>query len=115
VDAVLNLAPDVGRALLFAFERGYLDIPYCMHPDNAGRTRSYLDDAGRLCWADLGSLPLRRIAPPGRLRRITSSGLLADLSYIRRTFDGDPPPGSAALPGYPTAVSPANNEMPSVP
>jgi methylaspartate mutase epsilon subunit len=34
VEAVLNLHPDISRALLLAFRNGYLDIPYCLHPDN---------------------------------------------------------------------------------
>jgi methylaspartate mutase epsilon subunit len=89
VDAVLNLDSDIGRALLRAFGRGFLDIPYCVHPDNAGRTRSYLDDDGRLRWAEVGSLPLGRLVRGGRSRHITSAGLLADLSYVRRTFDAE--------------------------
>jgi methylaspartate mutase epsilon subunit len=87
VDAVLNTHPDIGQALLLAFKRGHLDIPYCVHPDNAGRTRSYIDDHGRLRWAEVGSLPLRGLAAGGRGRRVTSAGLLADLSYVRRTYD----------------------------
>ena len=87
VDAVLNLDTDLGTALLRAFERGVLDIPYCVHPDNAGRTRSYVDGDGWLRWAELGSLPLRHLVPRVTSRRITSAGLLADLSYVRRTFD----------------------------
>ncbi|GAA4526077.1 methylaspartate mutase [Amycolatopsis samaneae] len=87
VEAVLNLDEDIGRALLTAFARGYLDIPYCLHPDNRGRTRSYLDEQGRLQWADLGSLPLSPVVRSGRGRRVTSSSLLADLSYMQRKFD----------------------------
>lgn len=90
VDAVLGLDDDPGRALLAAFARGYLDIPYCLHPDNAGRTRSYLDADGWLRWASTGSLPLDGLVPAGRARPVTSAGLLADLSYVRRTFDGPP-------------------------
>ncbi|WP_405162779.1 methylaspartate mutase [Nocardia sp. NBC_01499] len=87
VDAVLDLDADIGRALLRAFERGYLDIPYCVHPDNHGRTRSYIDDNGWLRWSELGSLPLRRAAGTKQPRTITSAGLLNDLSYVRRKFD----------------------------
>ncbi|MEV1063144.1 hypothetical protein [Streptomyces sp. NPDC050263] len=86
VGAVLNLDPDVGRALLLAFRKGYLDIPYCLHPDNKGRTRSYIDTDGRLCWEATGDLPFE--APPRlRSRRFSSADLLADLSYVRRKFD----------------------------
>ncbi|MFC4535725.1 methylaspartate mutase [Sphaerisporangium dianthi] len=103
VHAVLNLAPDIGPALLRAFERGYLDIPYCLHPDNAGRTRSYIDDQGRLRWADPGALPLGHLVERGRPHRVTSSGLLSDLSYVRRLYDSER--------GHPRRIAP----VPTVP
>jgi methylaspartate mutase epsilon subunit len=87
VDAVLNLDADLGRALLRAFERGYLDIPYCVHPDNRGRSRSVIDGDGRLGWSDLGALPLSGVVPVGRGRAGGSAELLDALSYVRRTFD----------------------------
>lgn len=86
IEAVLGLDPDVGRALLRAFGRGYLDVPYCLHPDNRGRTRSYVAADGWLRWSDTGALPVRRPIRADR-RGVTSAGLLADLSYVRRTFD----------------------------
>ena len=90
VHAVLNLDDDIGTALLRAFERGYLDVPYCLHPDNAGRSRGYIDETGWLRWAELGRLPLRHLVKEGRTTRVTSSGLLADLSYVRYSFDSVP-------------------------
>jgi methylaspartate mutase epsilon subunit len=87
VDAVLDLDDDVGRALLAAFRLGYLDVPYCLHADNAGRTRSYIDVEGRLRWADIGSLPLGDVLDERRPARVTSSALMESLSYVRRTFD----------------------------
>jgi len=87
VHAVLNLHDDLGQALLLAFKQGYLDVPYCLHPDNAGRSRSYIDGDGWLRWGEVGSLPLGHLVPNGRSRRITSSGLLEDLSYVRRKYD----------------------------
>ncbi|MGX1885230.1 methylaspartate mutase [Streptomyces sp. NPDC055287] len=85
VGAVLNLAPDLGRALLLAFRKGYLDIPYCLHPDNQGRTRSFIAPDGRLHWSATGTLPLP--TPPHPPARSTSASLLNDLSYIRRKYD----------------------------
>ncbi|HEX4831889.1 MAG TPA: methylaspartate mutase [Trebonia sp.] len=87
VSAVLNLADDVGRALLRAFRRGYLDVPYCLHPDNAGRSRGYLDPAGRLQWQRTGSMPIRHLAPAPARPPMTSAGLLDSLSFIQREFD----------------------------
>ncbi|MFI6730674.1 methylaspartate mutase [Streptomyces atratus] len=87
VDAVLNSHPDLGHALLLAFKRGYLDIPYCLHPDNAGRSRSHIDGDGWLRWADTGSLPLAGLVGGRRARPVTSSDLLEALSFVQRSYD----------------------------
>ena len=89
IEAVLGLGPDLGRALADAFRLGYLDIPYCLHPDNAGRARSRIDGSGRLRWARVGSMPIR-LKPqpgPGRAVELRSAELLASLSYVERRFD----------------------------
>jgi methylaspartate mutase epsilon subunit len=86
VDAVLDLGPDVGRALAAAFRLGYLDVPFCLHPDNAGRARGRLDDDGRLRWSRTGSMPLRPDPAPGH-PELTATGLLTALSYVERRFD----------------------------
>ena len=87
VDAVLNSHADLDRALVVAFKRGLLDVPYCLHPDNAGQARSTLDADGRLGWSELGSLPLRGIAERAPSGRITSSTLMSALSYVQHTHD----------------------------
>lgn len=87
VDAVLDLAPDVGRALALAYRSGYLDVPYCLHPDNAGRTRAYIDGTGRLRWSRIGALPIRATAQPAGSVDLTSAELLASLTYVERRFD----------------------------
>jgi methylaspartate mutase epsilon subunit len=87
IDAVLDLGPDIGRALVGAFDRGYLDVPYCLHPDNAGRSRSYIDSGGRLRWAAIGSMPIGHVVDGARPRQLTSTDLLNSLSYVERTFD----------------------------
>lgn len=88
VEAVLNSDPDVGRAMVSAFKRGLLDVPYCLHPDNAGRARSYIDAGGRLRWADIGSLPLAGVVESRPRNAVTSATLMEALSYVQRTFDG---------------------------
>ncbi|MEU7650207.1 methylaspartate mutase [Streptomyces huasconensis] len=85
VHTVLGLHEDPGEALLIAFARGLLDIPFCLHPDNAGRTRAYVDDAAWLRWSDTGSLPFG--AAPSTRRRLTSTDLLAALSHVQRAYD----------------------------
>jgi methylaspartate mutase epsilon subunit len=87
VDAVLMLDDDLGTALVLAVGMGYLDVPYCLHPDNPGRTRAFVDRAGHLRWSRLGALPLRGIADAGGDHDATSAGLLHALSHVERRFD----------------------------
>jgi methylaspartate mutase epsilon subunit len=87
VSAVLELSDDLGRALRLAFARGYLDVPYCLHPDNAGRTRGCLDPAGRLQWQRIGSLPIAQAVRPHRAAPMTSAELVDALSFVQHTFD----------------------------
>jgi methylaspartate mutase epsilon subunit len=87
VEAVLALDDDLGRALVTAFARGYLDVPFCLHPDNAGRTRGYLDAYGRLEWDRIGRLPLGGLVRTPPTTRMSSSDLLAALRFVQRTFD----------------------------
>ena len=85
VEAVLALDPDIGQALLKAFARGLLDVPYCLHPDNAGRTRSRIDRSGRLVWSEIGAMPIGHVTRRGG--RLTASGLYDALSFVQRRHD----------------------------
>ncbi|MFD5320714.1 methylaspartate mutase [Streptomyces sp. NPDC127098] len=89
IDAVLDCHPDIGRALVEAFRRGILDIPYCVHPDNAGRSRGYIDAEGRLGWADIGSLPLAGVTETRRARPVGSAELMRALSHVQHTYDAE--------------------------
>ncbi|MFJ2867762.1 methylaspartate mutase [Kitasatospora sp. NPDC087314] len=88
IGAVLDLDADLGRALVRAFAAGYLDVPYCLHPDNAGRTRSSLGPDGRLLWSAVGSMPIAGLVEGGRPPILGSAGLLAALSHVQRRYDG---------------------------
>jgi methylaspartate mutase epsilon subunit len=87
VDNVLSLDDDLGRALVTAFARGYLDVPFCLHPDNPGRARGYLDCDGRLLWEQIGALPISGHVDLPSARRLTSASLLTMLRYVQRKFD----------------------------
>ena len=87
VSAVLNLHADLGSALELAFRRGYLDVPYCLHPDNARRSRSFLDINGELRWAAIGSMPIPGRSTPRIADRLSSANLLSWLTYVGRRFD----------------------------
>ena len=86
VEAVLELDPDVGNALLGAFARGYLDVPFCLHADNAQRTRAFIDEAGRLQWLATGAMPVRAV-PPAGAARLSADGFLNMLRHVQRSFD----------------------------
>lgn len=105
IEAVVNLRSDIGRALADAFRSGYLDVPYCLHPDNAGRTRSYIDATGRLQWSGIGSLPIRQVVAPTGSGELTSDGLLASLSYVERKYDNASLEENLALPVQAAAVA----------
>jgi methylaspartate mutase epsilon subunit len=87
VEAVLDVDPDVGRALVAAVRRGLLDVPYCLHPDNAGRSRALIGADGWLRWADVGAMPLRRPVGPVPDRAVSATDLLSSLSYVRSRYD----------------------------
>lgn len=87
VDAVRELSDDIGSALVEAFRRGVLDVPYCLHPDNRGATRSHVDPAtGRLLWSRTGAMPIRAPVMAGR-SWLTSGGLLAALNVMADRYD----------------------------
>jgi methylaspartate mutase epsilon subunit len=83
VHAVLELSDDVGQALLRAFARGILDVPYCLHDDNLGLSRGAIGGDGRLYWAEVGKMPLPAPARDTQ-RRVTSNDLLR---MLRSTAD----------------------------
>ncbi|ASR36538.1 methylaspartate mutase [Prauserella marina] len=91
IDTVLGLADTVGGALVRAFRGGVLDVPYCLHPDNANVARSGIDERGRLIWADPGAMPISHLVPRARAQRVTSAELLRMLAHVRRRFDTDAP------------------------
>jgi methylaspartate mutase epsilon subunit len=93
VEATLALHPDVGEALVRAVRQGLLDVPYCLHPDNANQARTLIDETGRLQWQRTGRMPIT----PGSVRIPAGSPafeLFNQLGYIERRYDGVLP-GSA--------------------
>ncbi|MFD7963366.1 FAD/NAD(P)-binding protein [Streptomyces zaomyceticus] len=97
VTAVLALSDDLGVALLKAFDRGLLDVPFCLHPDNRGAVRSTVAPDGRLQWTDLGALPL--LTTSRRTIPMTSRQLSGMLGRVAREHDqaaaANPPPEPA--------------------
>jgi methylaspartate mutase epsilon subunit len=92
VDNAIALDDDIGRALVAAFALGQLDVPFCLHPDNAGRTRGYIAADGRLAWQRIGALPIGDLVELPAAERMTSADLLSALRYVEHRFDdrGEP-------------------------
>lgn len=96
VDSVLELSGTVGGALLRAFATGLLDVPYCLHPDNANRARATVDPWGVLRWADPGRVPVSCAGKPGGADvaggpggTVGAGGLLGMLGFNERRFDAE--------------------------
>jgi methylaspartate mutase epsilon subunit len=88
VEAVLNLDANIGRALVGALKRGLIDVPYCLHPDNPGRTRATVGNDGRLYWTRTGTLPGDAAkVDVTRAEDATSRELLRSLTHVQRRFD----------------------------
>jgi methylaspartate mutase epsilon subunit len=87
IENVLSLHDDLGRALVAAFARGQLDVPFCLHPDNAGRARAAIDGQGRLQWARIGAMPLAGLVDPAPDAPLTSDALLTALRFVRDRYD----------------------------
>lgn len=85
IEAVLELDPDIDAALLKAFARGVIDIPFCLHPDNRNQARSLIDAEGQLHWLDTGQMPLPQ--PHHSADLLTSEGLLKSLNYTASRYD----------------------------
>lgn len=85
IEATLEHSTDLGTALMRAFASGVLDVPHCLHPDNARRARSYINADGQLAWCDPGKTPIR--ANTETVQPLTSWGLLTALSTARTHYD----------------------------
>ncbi|WP_314177791.1 FAD/NAD(P)-binding protein [Streptomyces winkii] len=85
VEAVLGLDADIGTGLRKAFAAGVLDVPFCLHRDNAGATQGAIGDDGRLVWAKTGAMPLS--SSHAKTSAVTSARLLGMLRYTAETHD----------------------------
>ncbi|MFJ8075438.1 methylaspartate mutase [Streptomyces sp. NPDC096176] len=86
VDSTLELGGTVGQALVRAFARGHLDVPFCLHRDNANKSRAYVDPRGLLRWSDPGAMSIPA-HPGGERSALTAQGLIDMLGYNERRFD----------------------------
>jgi methylaspartate mutase epsilon subunit len=102
VDAVLDLDDDLGKALIAAFATGRLDVPFCLHPDNAGAARGRVGPDGALEWARIGALPIAHLVDVPAARPMTSADLLGALRFVAGRYDtrpGELRTGAGPVPG----------------
>lgn len=86
IEAVLELDRDLGQGILRSFERGILDIPYCLHQDNANRARAVIDTDGRLLWRSVGKMPIEHRTSRTE-SEVGAMEFLRMLSFMREKFD----------------------------
>lgn len=91
IEMVINLKSDLNQALECAFKEGLLDVPYCLHHDNANLTRCYIDERGYLRWASVGKIPFPTplFSKKTNSYQVGSQELLEMLQYNKRHYDGD--------------------------
>ncbi len=87
IQHVLNLDKDIGWALIKAFHRGILDVPYCLHRENQNSTRCFIDDRGYLQWANYGLMPIKSTQKKHSYNKVSSKSFLAMLTYVRNKYD----------------------------
>jgi methylaspartate mutase epsilon subunit len=88
IESTLAESENIGVAILRATQKGLIDVPFCLHPDNAGSSTAQVGHRGRLEWLDVGNMAIKR--PSGReldKGTASSAGLLDDLTYVQRRFD----------------------------
>lgn len=91
IEAVLNTSNKIEDGLYQAFQRGILDVPFCLHPDNHRKAMCTIDDKGYLQWLDCGNLPIRLqdFSPTSKGISMTSGHLLRMLEFNRQKFDNN--------------------------
>ncbi|MET9913528.1 methylaspartate mutase [Streptomyces sp. NPDC006476] len=95
ITSTLHFGDDVGSALVGAFARGHLDVPYCLHRDNANRSRAAIDPTGTLRWSEPGAMPVA-VSDGHGATAVTARSLIDMLGYNERRFDREELVGATA-------------------
>lgn len=86
ITACLAQADGIDACIHDSFERGLLDIPYCLHPDNRREATSRIAPDGRLIWSNRGRVPGgSRVRGDGSVS--TAGDFLSGLSHVRDLYD----------------------------
>ena len=86
--SILNVSADISKALHHGVQKGLLDIPFCMHPDNNNKSNCYIDEAGYLKWNSHGNIAIKNSnSDASKQNNMTSSEFINMLSYVRLKYD----------------------------
>ncbi|MCZ6925491.1 MAG: hypothetical protein O7D30_09495 [Rickettsia endosymbiont of Ixodes persulcatus] len=91
IEMVMGLHTNLDVALNIAFKKGYLDVPYCLHQDNANLSRCYIDTQGYLKWASIGKIPFPDYLSDNKHQshQVSSQELLNMLQFNKNKYDGE--------------------------
>ncbi len=89
IDSVLNSSGNLNESILIAFEKGILDVPYCLHHDNLNKVRCSISREGYLKWENIGNLPFSKFTLCNRKtnKYLLAERLLSMLQYNRYKYD----------------------------
>ncbi|MCG8671729.1 MAG: methylaspartate mutase [Pseudomonadales bacterium] len=85
VDAILGLDESLEVSIQKGFQKGMLDVPFCLHPDNANVARAQVNNEGMLEWTMSGAVPVS--VSLQKVNKLTSGGLLDSLHYNRKRYN----------------------------
>jgi methylaspartate mutase epsilon subunit len=80
----------LSEGICSSFEKGYIDVPYCLHKDNKNRARCLIDEKGYLDWDVFGNIPFRANEIRHKSLKksnVNSSSFLNMLSYVQKKYD----------------------------
>jgi methylaspartate mutase epsilon subunit len=89
ISATTELKPCIADALVTAFSKGILDVPFCTHISNRNVTRPSIDrDTGEIRWTNIGRLPISKPdVQIGNRNREPTTKLRELLVYNQRKYD----------------------------
>ncbi|WP_338845154.1 hypothetical protein V8J88_15790 [Massilia sp. W12] len=79
--------PHLDLAFDKAFKKGLLDVPFCLHIDNAKKSRAYIDKGGALRWLNVGNMALEIRNPGAHPDQLGPEEFRAMLAQVQAHYD----------------------------
>ncbi len=90
IESVLNISKDPSIAIEIAFNKGYLDVPFCLHQSNRKLTLAHIDSSGCISWTRVGNLQISDVIHYNKSNvesNLNSKAFLRMLSYNELKYD----------------------------